>query len=383
MNVTLKPISHPAMGGISLNETPFTIGRGMEPFNSYKDEAVSRLSRRQARIFQDNGEVYIIDLGSLNGTQVNGQTVEEDVLRLLNGDQVSLAGDFLFRLVIEVDGDDEVAFVTEPPPRLTLVPVDAGSDIEPILVSRFPFLITRSYPLFGQYMEHSMEDVCKISRPHAIIGQKNNEIYIEDLGSENGTYMAGEQLGAGQTVVADGATIAFGGDRFTYKVLLEQSEQTRYDAACALAGDSIESLDDDADESRTMVNSTKSYLDMICTENSDKSDADPDSIQLQASAQERAKKPVSGQQERAEPHAVPRQAPVKVPGRNYQIMGTWIGVYALAYIMMVSVHFQGSEKQTIKNNLDNNIASSNYQSQHHPAPEAWRIGERDKAVDSL
>ena len=376
MNVTLKPISHPAMGGISLDETRFTIGRGMEPFRSYDDEAVSRLSRRQARIFQDNGQLYIIDLGSLNGTQVNGQIVEEDALRLLSGDQISLAGVFHFRFVIEVEDDDEMAFVIEPPPRLTLVPVDPGSDFKSIHISRLPFLITRSYTLFGQYMEHSMEDVCKISRPHAIIGQKNNEIYIEDLGSVSGTYMGEEQLGAGQTVVADGAMIAFGGDRFTYKVLLEQSEQTHYDPACSMAGDCEKSLDDDAYESRTMVNSTKSYQEMICTENINKCDVDPDSIQLQASVQERAKKLESGRQEGAEHQAELKQAPVKGPGRNYQVIGTWIGVYALAYIMMVSVHLQGSEKKTIKDNLENNIASSNYQSQYHSVTEAWRIGKR-------
>ena len=50
----------------------------------------SRVSRYQARLERRAGEVWIVDLHSTNGTQVNGSFVRE--ARLHDGDTISLAG---------------------------------------------------------------------------------------------------------------------------------------------------------------------------------------------------------------------------------------------------------------------------------------------------
>lgn len=355
MNVKLKPISHPALGGINIDDIRFTIGRVMDYFSTYKDEAVSQLSRRHARIFQDNGEVYIIDLGSLNGTQVNGQPVEEEAIRLLNGDEINLAGDFLFRVEIEVDDENERSIVSQPPPRLTLAPTNTDSGIDPIVITRLPFLVTRSYTLFGQYMDHSMDDVCKISRPHAIIGQKENEIYIEDLDSENGTFLAEELLDAGQIVVAEGAKITFGSDLFSYKVVLEQFEQTQFDAAHAQTADGRESSDDA--DSQTVINPSRSFLDMIYVETNDNNEPDSDFNRQEALSLKRGEELESGKREEVKHYPGSSQAQVKRSGRNYKIIGAWVGIYALAFLTIVTFQMQDAEKPNVRENLENGITN--------------------------
>ena len=365
MNVKLKPISHPALGVINIDEIRFTIGRVMDYFSSCKDEAVSQLSRRHARIFQDNGGAYIIDLGSLNGSQVNGQPVEEEAIRLLNGDEIKLAGDFLFRVEIEVDDDNEMNFVNQPQTRLTLAPINTDSGIEPIVITRFPFLVTRSYTLFGQYMDNCMDDVCKISRPHAIIGQKDNELYIEDLESENGTFIAEEQLESGQRVVTEGAKITFGSDLFCYRVILEQFEHTQLCAAQSQTTDDRESPDGAEDESRTIIKTSKSYLDMIYVETNDDNEAGSDSERLKASNQVGEEKVEKANRQGAKHYNGPDHVQVKRSGRKYKIIGAWIGVYALAFITIIIVQMQGSEKPNVRKNLQdvtkNVIVGNNYE----------------------
>jgi EAL domain-containing protein (putative c-di-GMP-specific phosphodiesterase class I) len=71
---------------IELNSFPYTIGR-----NETCDYQIrsSRVSREHAEIFRDAGVLRIRDLGSTNGTFVNGKRIEEH--RLVEGDLVVIA----------------------------------------------------------------------------------------------------------------------------------------------------------------------------------------------------------------------------------------------------------------------------------------------------
>ena len=62
MRVTLKPVSHPQMGEINIAGV-FAVGRNEEPFSSGLGASAARLSRRHARIFQENGKVYVSNWG--------------------------------------------------------------------------------------------------------------------------------------------------------------------------------------------------------------------------------------------------------------------------------------------------------------------------------
>ena len=69
------------------------IGRGKDNDISFLDKFVST---NHALIIMDEGEYFLEDLGSINGTYVNGDKIE-DVVKLKNGDRVSFGlGEFVF-----------------------------------------------------------------------------------------------------------------------------------------------------------------------------------------------------------------------------------------------------------------------------------------------
>ena len=82
MHVNLIPVSHPNLGEIVIDESLFSIGRFEPSFPSYPPEAVSRLSRRHAKVFEQNGKLYILDLGGVNGTTVNGKPLTQHNIQL-------------------------------------------------------------------------------------------------------------------------------------------------------------------------------------------------------------------------------------------------------------------------------------------------------------
>jgi pSer/pThr/pTyr-binding forkhead associated (FHA) protein len=179
MKVILKPVSHPQIGEISIDDELFAIGRNEQPFASGLGEAAARLSRRHARIFQEDGKVYIADLGSLNGTRINDQALKNGAAVLQNNDLVTFGNEVSFR--VELQRELPKTMLRESQVRLTLVPVDAQSGLESIAVERFPFLIARIDSAFEQYKERFPEAVRQLSRRHAVITQKGDQIYIEDL----------------------------------------------------------------------------------------------------------------------------------------------------------------------------------------------------------
>ena len=80
---------------IEVSKVPFTIGRSEDC-----DYAVasSRVSRAHAEISKAAGAYLLRDLGSTNGTFVNGQPIES--MMLASGDRLSLGGlEMVFHLL--------------------------------------------------------------------------------------------------------------------------------------------------------------------------------------------------------------------------------------------------------------------------------------------
>ncbi len=70
-----------------LDQDEFTIGRGLSNDLHFGNPWLSRL---HARIIHHDGQHFLVDLGSRNGTYLNGQRIAETEVRLVDGDVVML-----------------------------------------------------------------------------------------------------------------------------------------------------------------------------------------------------------------------------------------------------------------------------------------------------
>ncbi len=226
MTVILKPISHPAMGDIRIESAFFPIGRAESPFASYGDRVVSRLATRHARIFQERGITYLIDLGSQPGTSINGHALRKKMARLHNGDEICFANELLYKIELpETKGTMQIPTVVQPTGGLTLVPDHDHTDIEPIVVTHLPFLIGKETEAFSPYKKELPDKIKYLSRYHAIIYSENGNLFIEDLGSTNGTFVAGVRLGEQPELILHSDLITLGANPFIYTLRLNQEEK--------------------------------------------------------------------------------------------------------------------------------------------------------------
>ncbi len=225
MKVILKTKSDKTIQDILIEEFPFTIGRDKSPFAEMRERsaemkiAVSFLSRNHAVISSEQGAVYLADLGSVNGTLLNGSAVTKEPVRVCNGDSV-LIGDMLeYTFFIEEeqieeeqddDSDKTVCASGSPMISLTLIPEDAGSGLDHIVIRDFPFLISRTEGYFYQYNKSLPEQLKKLSRKHAQITCRDNKLYVEDFGSSNGTLLSGKKVENQPMPLCKGDHIAFG-----------------------------------------------------------------------------------------------------------------------------------------------------------------------------
>lgn len=225
--IILQPVSHPEMDAIHIESELFPLGRTEPPFDSMPSEIATKLSRRHAKIFQEQDKSYITDLDSGNGTRLNERDLAGGQAEVLNeGDLIELAGEFSFRVELDRATDLSETRGNQPSVQLMLQPENERSDLEPIVVTQFPFLIARKDSIFERYNEELPKLVGQISRRHAVITRRNGEFYLEDLGSKNGTSVNGSLLDEHARKLADGDTLAIGGDHFVYKIRLLTDDET-------------------------------------------------------------------------------------------------------------------------------------------------------------
>jgi pSer/pThr/pTyr-binding forkhead associated (FHA) protein len=161
------------------------------------------LSRRHARLFAENRAWWIEDLGSANGTCVDGRQVTRQ--RLTGGE--------VLRLGAHVELIFELARPTRAAPRrwpqlLTwrLIPRDVS------LASR-PFLLGRKLAVVGRNPQADLVlPFPQVSDVHARLERRPEGWVVSDLGSVNGTTVNGETVR--ERAVKPGDEIAFAGLAF-------------------------------------------------------------------------------------------------------------------------------------------------------------------------
>jgi len=277
MQVILKPTSHPDLGEIIINNTLFAIGRHEAPFLSYDPSIVARLSKRHARIFEQDGAVYIIDLGSLNGTTVNGQRIEKQPVRLQRDDEICFAGHLCYQSEI-LGMAASRALPATPPPPVHLILLPENPRLEPIVVSGFPFLVNKVSEVFARYRDSFPEELRYLSRRHAHIFLRDGGLYVEDLGSTNGTFISGNRLEEHARQLQDGDSIAFGGNHFVYHVKIVSDGEVVQPTGTETTGPLTGTIKGVEDVTRTtFVTSANSFLDIFCSVEDD-STSDDDAV---------------------------------------------------------------------------------------------------------
>jgi pSer/pThr/pTyr-binding forkhead associated (FHA) protein len=279
--IVLEPLSHPELGPIHIHETLFAIGRTEAPFDAYPPEVAADLSRRHARIFCEHGAVYLAELGSKNGTTVNGASVRQAITTLKSGDVLGLGKTLKYRVQLEY------AAVQAPSARLvslTLTPEDAGADLQPIVVTEFPFMISKADGTFARYKETNPAQLNYLSRRHAHLFVRSGALHIEDLGSTNGTFLNGVRLGEHAEALHEGDVLAFGGNHFVYRLGMQWDASAR-DPTLTCIGVASAPAGADADKT-TFVAAADSFLNIFCVDPAPVEDEPPDPAAAPAPGEE-------------------------------------------------------------------------------------------------
>lgn len=177
--------------------------------------ADARASRRHAQIVSEDGVLNLEDLGSTNGTLVNGEKLEPGVQRTLeNGDKVSLGG---VELALSQPGkaaataaipSNKTASLPTAPRASTAVATLVGDGVE--------------YPLepgentFGRKSENAIAIADPyVSGRHGIIEVAEDGIYVTDTGSTNGTMLNEAKLAPNmRTAITEADVIRLGSLEF-------------------------------------------------------------------------------------------------------------------------------------------------------------------------
>lgn len=263
MDVILKAVSHAAMGDIPLKDNLLLIGRHEVPFFASASTDAAKLSRRHARIFQQDDTAYIVDLDSRNGTVVNGQPVGNQPIALKRGDEVCFAEIFSYR--IEINDATTISAGNLHAARLRVVLEmqhrDQRRDF--IALTQFPYLVSKVDPSIARYKDSYPSLLDKVSRRHAYIFIKDRSVYVEDLNSTNGTFVAGTKLDKTPRVLVDGDIVAFGTTDFQFIVHIE--DDAVLDAEATIIREpSIAASLHGVKDGTIFVDSPTSFLEIFC-----------------------------------------------------------------------------------------------------------------------
>lgn len=190
------------------------------------------VSRRHARLSRAEQGWQIEDLGSSNGTFVNGNQISAPVV-LKNGDEVRLGPGtvFVFQQPEMVSAPTRNASAEQMPTRVEIPKTEGTAQVEAPVGAAPPRLhitvsgretrvhtLTQAEITFGRVSTNEIViDNPDISRRHARLVKIENGYQIEDLGSSNGTYVNGERISAPR-ILQPGDQVRLGQSvEFTYE----------------------------------------------------------------------------------------------------------------------------------------------------------------------
>ncbi len=205
-----------------LAKTSISLGRGTTNDITLDDV---RVSRSHARLDIAAGEVTLLDLGSSNGTRVNGILVERATLA--PGDTIGLGGQ---QLKYSVDDPSEDVGLTVIDTQVQLDQTIAEEVLQVVIndTSTSSLVIFTGDHTWSIDLEDldkatiGRDDNCavfiddsKVSRQHAEVQHRGEAFMLKDLGSTNGTWVNGQQIE--QHILQDGEVIRIGPAQIVFK----------------------------------------------------------------------------------------------------------------------------------------------------------------------
>jgi ABC-type multidrug transport system ATPase subunit len=169
-----------------LDKDVISIGR--QAGNDIVLESIT-VSRQHAQLQRNDRGYEIVDLGSTQGLFFEGQLIQQKQLQ--HGD------------VVYIDSATKLTFLAYP----------TTTSQSPKTVINFR---NRDTFILGRAQDNDLAiDHPSASRTHAQLKHQNGAVYIEDLGSTNGTFVNGQQITAGQ-VLRPGDTVRLGSLRLIF-----------------------------------------------------------------------------------------------------------------------------------------------------------------------
>lgn len=206
------------------------------------------VSRHHARISQQNGQYVIVDSGSSNGTVVNGNKVQTQVLS--PGAVIKLGDSELLYQGPAIKSSPQPVKAAEPVRDVVsdvAAPGQGGLPTKTVFGKRpapvMAWLAVRSGPLKGKTFDlagasatigrGSSNDIqlddAGVSRNHAVLGFKNGKFTVLDAGIASGTLVNDENLARG--TLQGGGTLTVGDTSILVKVDRQDSAPVHSETA--------------------------------------------------------------------------------------------------------------------------------------------------------
>ena len=184
----------------------------------------AKASRTHSRLERSEGRYVIIDLGSANGTIVNGEAVERAILS--PGDVIRLGESVLrYEESLPAAEAEDIPINSEADLETTLTQATVAVAINETSVPRlavytkrktFETPLTREILMIGRGRECDIFlDDPKVSREHARVQCDGGKIVISDLNSRNGTWLGRRRID--KHTFLDGDTVRIGDARLVFK----------------------------------------------------------------------------------------------------------------------------------------------------------------------
>lgn len=199
------------------NGREFPIRPGANSIGREGDIALAdpKVSRRHAELVSENGVLTLTDVGSTNGTKVNGEPLSAGEPRMLAGDDEVAFGGVALR--VQLPGGPSASATTSLPSNRT-----AAMDAPPATVTPEPSAPAVAYwvgedlrvPLslgqhtFGRKADNDIVIADPyVSGRHGVVEVTEDGITLTDTGSTNGTLVDGEKLAANAPRVLDATSV--------------------------------------------------------------------------------------------------------------------------------------------------------------------------------